>query len=254
MQRIKYAVLFVFFASAIYAQQEPVKIEGKAQGTTYHITYFDKQNRNFQHEIEKILEDFDKSVSTYLPTSIISRINAGEKDVIVDKYFIACFKKAKEVFGKFSSPWIVKSFSADPDMGVHIAKTFPELVDALQDGIAHGKSILVEELIEGKSISTHSVAGFRGKNIYTFPLGNFSQEEKEKIISLAEALFEHLGTSHYLKSNFISNPNRGIFLQDVSFSPDLRDDSEFCQACESVGAKVHHVLEHMIDKALLASR
>lgn len=80
------------------AQEEPVIIEGKAQGTTYHITYFDKQNKDYQPEIEKILKDFDQSVSTYSPTSIISRINSNEKNVIVDNYFIACFNKAKEVW------------------------------------------------------------------------------------------------------------------------------------------------------------
>ena len=88
----------LFCTCLMYAQQEPVRIEGKAQGTTYHITYFDQANRNFQPEIEKILEDFDKSVSTYLPTSIISRINANEPNVLVDRYFIACFNKAKEVW------------------------------------------------------------------------------------------------------------------------------------------------------------
>src|ERR1019366_5231485 len=90
---------FVFWGTILmYSQQEPVKFGGNAQGTTYHITYFDKQNRNFQPEIEIILKDFDKSVSTYLPTSIISRINSNQKNVIVDKYFITCFNKAKEVW------------------------------------------------------------------------------------------------------------------------------------------------------------
>ncbi|NDP28568.1 MAG: FAD:protein FMN transferase, partial [Flavobacterium sp.] len=77
---------------------DPIKMEGEAQGTTYHITYFDNQNRNFQPEIEKILKDFDRSVSTYIPNSIISRINSNEKNVVADKYFIACFNKAKEVW------------------------------------------------------------------------------------------------------------------------------------------------------------
>jgi thiamine biosynthesis lipoprotein len=88
----------MIFISGVYSQTEPLKIEGQAQGTTYHITYYDEQKRDFQPEIEKILEDFDKSVSTYLPTSIISRINSNEKGVIVDKYFITCFNKAKEIW------------------------------------------------------------------------------------------------------------------------------------------------------------
>jgi FAD:protein FMN transferase len=92
-------ILFIIFNSILgYCQQEPIKIQGEAQGTTYHITYFDSKNRDFQPEIVKILQDFDKSVSTYLPTSIISRINANDKDVLVDRYFKTCFNKAKEVW------------------------------------------------------------------------------------------------------------------------------------------------------------
>jgi thiamine biosynthesis lipoprotein len=90
--------LFLFYSASLFSQQEPIRIEGEAQGTTYHITYFDNQNRDFQPEIEQILKDFDLSVSTYIPNSVISRINSNEKNVIVDKYFIACFNKAKEVW------------------------------------------------------------------------------------------------------------------------------------------------------------
>jgi thiamine biosynthesis lipoprotein len=90
--------LIVISASFGYSQTEPVRIEGQAQGTTYHITYYDLENRDFQPEIEKILADFDKSVSTYLPTSIISRINSNQKNVVVDTYFITCFNKAKEIW------------------------------------------------------------------------------------------------------------------------------------------------------------
>ena len=99
MNKFYYFILIILlYTISIHAQNEPIKIEGFAQGTTYHITYFDIQNRNLQPEIEKILADFDQSVSTYIPTSIISRINSNQKNVIVDKYFIACCNKAKEVW------------------------------------------------------------------------------------------------------------------------------------------------------------
>ncbi len=95
------SILFLFSQIIFfncYSQYEPISIEGKAQGTTYHITYYDQLNRNFQPDIETLLQDFDKSVSTYLPTSIISRINANEKEVFVDKYFIYCFNEAKRIW------------------------------------------------------------------------------------------------------------------------------------------------------------
>lgn len=81
-----------------FCQEEPIRIEGEAQGTTYHITYYDKKNRNLKKEIDKILDNFDNSVSTYNPNSIISKINTNIKNVQVDKYFITCFNKAKEVW------------------------------------------------------------------------------------------------------------------------------------------------------------
>lgn len=97
---MRYYSIFILFNIFIFStkKKEGIKIEGKAQGTTYHITYFDNQNRDFHPEIIKILKDFDLSVSTYIPNSIISRINSNQENVIVDKYFIACFNKAKEVW------------------------------------------------------------------------------------------------------------------------------------------------------------
>lgn len=98
MTKTRFSIISLLFSCAIYSQKEAVKIEGEAQGTTYHITYFDTKNRDFNPEIVQILKDFDMSVSTYIPNSIISRINSNQKKVEVDKYFIACFKKAKEVW------------------------------------------------------------------------------------------------------------------------------------------------------------
>lgn len=92
-----FTITTLIFCNA-FAQQEPLKISGTAQGTTYHISYYDSLKRDFYDEIEKILHDFDQSVSTYVPSSFISKINRNEKNVLVDDYFTACFKKAKEVW------------------------------------------------------------------------------------------------------------------------------------------------------------
>lgn len=88
----------LFFYQNNHAQNFPIKIEGFAQGTTYHITYYDKKNRNFQKKIEKILINFDNSVSIYQPESIISKINKNNINVKLDNYFTYCFFKAKEYY------------------------------------------------------------------------------------------------------------------------------------------------------------
>ena len=59
MIKIRYTFsLLVFYCISVFSQQTqiPIKIEGEAQGTTYHITYFDHQNRDFKPEIEQILK------------------------------------------------------------------------------------------------------------------------------------------------------------------------------------------------------
>ncbi len=99
MNKIGFIIgLFFLNTVSLFSQDKEIKIDGYAQGSTYHITYIDKQSRDFQAEIEKILADFDNSLSTYIPNSIISRINSNQKNVIVDNYFITCFNKAKEVW------------------------------------------------------------------------------------------------------------------------------------------------------------
>ena len=75
-------------------------------------------------------------------------------------------------------------------------------------------------------------------------------KEKEKIIKITKDLHRHLGVEHYLKSNFVLHSRMGVFVTDISFSPDLRKDSHFHQACEFVGAKVHHIVEHILERAL----
>lgn len=96
--KIVVLIISLMYSIISYCQFEPIKIEGETQGTTYHITYFDNENRNLKPEIEKILQEFDLSVSTYNPNSIISKINSNQKKIKVDTYFTVCFKKAKEVW------------------------------------------------------------------------------------------------------------------------------------------------------------
>ncbi len=92
------SAIFLIISLNSFSQNEPFYFEGNAQGTTFHITYFDSLERDFQIEVLTILDDFDQSLSTYLPNSIISRINRGEENVKVDKYFITCFNQAKEIW------------------------------------------------------------------------------------------------------------------------------------------------------------
>lgn len=76
---------------------------GFTQGTTYHIIYQKKglfaiAPEKMKREVDSLLAEFDLSLSSYVPGSIISRINENDPGVVADPYFIEVFKKSKEVW------------------------------------------------------------------------------------------------------------------------------------------------------------
>ncbi len=97
-------IVIVAVAIAVWIYDEPEleykKIGGDTQGTTFNITYEFKKNKNLQAEIKQVLRDFDLSLSTYEPQSIIARINNNDPAVEIDEKIIKIFEEAKEVYEK----------------------------------------------------------------------------------------------------------------------------------------------------------
>jgi len=79
---------------------EPVHLLGEAQGTYYSIIYYDDSSRNFKAEIDSLLDAFDRSVSLWVPTSIISRVNNNDTSAKPDDHFIGNFRISMEVSEK----------------------------------------------------------------------------------------------------------------------------------------------------------
>ncbi len=198
-------------------------------------------NRYFFKTLENnndILRKYMKEIGVQMPRLIISP------------------ESAREVFEKFSSPWVVKINNE-----IKLVKTFNELVEILKNN----NTAIVEEFIAGKPSTVHSISGFRGEDIYVFPPMNISLGEKvptpkgvgiptesvgKKIEDIIKNLHKHLATEHYLKSDFVLHPKKGFFLTNIESSPDLRKGSHFEQSCQYVGAEIHHILEHILEKTL----
>ncbi len=79
------------------SESNAIQISGEAQGTTYQITYFSGNNIIYQADVDSILQTIDLSLSTYVPSSIISRINRNDSTVRLDTYFTEVFKASMEV-------------------------------------------------------------------------------------------------------------------------------------------------------------
>ena len=70
---------------------------GETQGTYFQIKYLSHNGTNLGIEIDSVLNLIDNSLSTYIPNSVISKINFRQ-DIIVDSLFSVVFKCAKTVY------------------------------------------------------------------------------------------------------------------------------------------------------------
>ena len=102
MKREFLTIFFLIFTAFISCQKEvkntePVRLQGAVFGTTYSIIYYDVKT-NFDTEIQQLFADINQSLSTYIPTSDISKINRGEKGIKVDAYYKEVFAKSARIF------------------------------------------------------------------------------------------------------------------------------------------------------------
>lgn len=92
--------LFILLISFSCRQKpEYSNFAGTAQGTTYSIVYENQGKTDpltLRQEVEKILRDFDMSLSLYEDSSILSKINRNET-VIPDEFFTDVFKRSSEI-------------------------------------------------------------------------------------------------------------------------------------------------------------
>ena len=93
-------VILILGACSTQQDTKPVRLTGQAQGTYYSVVYFDNDQRDFQCEIDSILNNFDQSVSLWVPNSIISRVNNNDSTVELDEYFVDNFMLSKEIAQK----------------------------------------------------------------------------------------------------------------------------------------------------------
>lgn len=100
---MKNIILFFIVISTISCSSNQEKItfkslQGSAFGTTYSITYKDNLNRDFSKGVDSIIYIMNRSLSTYIPNSDISKINKGDATIIVDTLFTEVFQKSEQIF------------------------------------------------------------------------------------------------------------------------------------------------------------
>lgn len=76
----------------------PIQLQGETMATTYHLTYFDEQQRNFKVAIDSILIQVNQSINTYDPNSEVSRYNRSSSIKFKLPYLLPPIKKSHEIF------------------------------------------------------------------------------------------------------------------------------------------------------------
>ncbi|WP_425636732.1 FAD:protein FMN transferase [Algoriphagus yeomjeoni] len=75
-----------------------MSLSGKTMGTTYNITYLDEESRDLQPSIDSLLVVFNKSLSTYIPDSELSKFNLGDTLDFNLPYLLPVLQESKVVF------------------------------------------------------------------------------------------------------------------------------------------------------------
>ena len=102
--RMKKYLLLLFAAVFVSCTSEKktqiVQLEGFVFGTTYHITFLNDSPNTFQKSIDSVFYLMNKSLSTYIPASKISKINAGDTTVVIDAYLEEVLQKSKRIYAE----------------------------------------------------------------------------------------------------------------------------------------------------------
>lgn len=104
-------LLWVFVFSCANIKPKEYMLEGNVFGTSFHITYLDKNETSYSFQIDSLFQLMNKSLSTYDPSSDISKINKGDSTVLVDQYFEEVFRKAQRIYKETDGVF-------DPTIGV----------------------------------------------------------------------------------------------------------------------------------------
>lgn len=183
---------------------------------------------------------------------------------------------AHAAFRRIPTPWIVKPVSRGSSVGISLARSFEELIRAIEFAFEYNSTIMIEEFIRGREATVGVIDGFRGQDHYVLPAtqiikpehktffdyeakyggetkhatpGYFTRDESKVLADAALRAHRALGLRHYSRSDFIVSP-RGVYILEANSLPGLTSECTLPKALEAVGCRADHFLDHIIRLAL----
>ena len=99
MKKITYLIITIVLLISCKEKNinKDFKLNGPIFGTGYNIQYHSEKGINYQPQFDSLFAVINQSLSTYIPTSDISKWNRNEK-VEVDQHFMRVFNTSKKIF------------------------------------------------------------------------------------------------------------------------------------------------------------
>lgn len=96
----KTVILFLLVLVSCKEQNRSINnfTSGEVFGTYYNIQFFDEKKLDYSKQYDSLFSEVNKSMSTYLSTSDISKINKGDTTIIIDRHFKKVFEVSKEIY------------------------------------------------------------------------------------------------------------------------------------------------------------
>jgi D-alanine-D-alanine ligase len=184
--------------------------------------------------------------------------------------------QARDVIKQLSLPVIVKPIDKGSSVGIGLAHSFHELIEAFDALYRYTDTILVEEYISGKEATVGVIEQFRNQEIY--PLlpteiitpthkaffdyeckydgstryvcpGTFTRTESEAMQKAAITAHRALGLRHYSRTDFMVHPKRGVFILETNALPGLTNESLLPKSLAPIGSSYKAFLEHVLKLA-----
>lgn len=124
------------------------QFRGEAFGTSYSIIITDTKSVDLHFEIDSVIKVVNQSMSTYIPTSDISKINQGDSTVVVDPMFRAVFELSNELYiktGGYFDPTVgvlVNAWGFGPGEKLDLN---PHRIDSLMTYVGYSKVKLTDD-------------------------------------------------------------------------------------------------------------
>ena len=171
-------------------------------------------------------------------------------------------------------PCVVKPVANGSSVGVSIARTAAELKAALEDCLAFGAQVVLEQYIEGREIQVGILAGKALPSIEIIPKTGFydyankyqagaaeeicpapvPQDWEERVRTATETVYRLIGLSVYSRADFIVTPDGTPYFLEINTLPGMTPTSLLPQEAAAVGIGYAQLCQMIVEESLKEKR